>query len=111
MIAWLRIFLKIAPVFAWYFLMVGLKWLGAFNWLDDVITPLLIIGLGILCAYGIGYCDAFLCDNVPKKNGTPEIKAALSHAIFFTILQIVIAPLTLVAVGFFLYIAFALLTT
>lgn len=103
LIWWCRVILWLSPGPAWAMIGVGLEWLTGWG------HPLLAAGTAIPCAYGIGYCDAFLSPAVRKKNGTPVIKEALWHAFGFGALQLFVAPLTLVAIGIFLLVASSLL--
>lgn len=64
------------------------------------IPPFVFYTLGIACTYGIGYFDALLSPAVPKVNNTPVVDAALRHALIFSLVQIILAPLVLLALAF-----------
>jgi len=48
----------------------------------------------------IGVCDAFLDPGVPKENGTPLIQPTIEHSIKFSLLQLLVAPATIIVLGF-----------
>lgn len=95
-IFWFRVFLKLAPGPLWYLLCAGLAWLGLMHFIVAIFSA-------AICAFGVGYCDAFLCESIRKVDGTPILKEALWHAFFFSLGQIIYAPLS-IAFFFFLLI-------
>ncbi len=53
----------------------------------------------ILLSFFIGFCDSFLSERLPKRDGHPEWPAALRHSLLFALLQLIIAPTTVIVLG------------
>lgn len=100
LIWWSRVVVWISPGPAWALICSGLAWL-------DYEHPAIIFVSAIVCAYGMGYCDAFLSPSVKKKDGVPVVKQALLHALMFSLLQVFIAPLVILALSMFLIFSYS----
>lgn len=93
---WCRVILWLSPGPAWAMIGVGITWFGYSNFM-------IATGVATLCAFGIGYSDAFLSPRIRKREGVPVVSEALWHALAFSMMQLFIAPFVLIVLGIFLY--------
>ncbi len=101
-IYWFRIIVWLSPGPTWVMLLGALTW--CFNGFlpepDPIPLILIVIFTSIISAFGIGCFDACLSENVAKENGLPLLPNALRHACFFSGMQIIVAPVSLLLFGF-----------
>ncbi|MFK7910487.1 MAG: hypothetical protein AB8F34_07780 [Akkermansiaceae bacterium] len=99
LIGWCRFLIWISPGPAIVIIGGGIGWLIG----HLLIHPIFVWAAAFACTFGMGYCDAFLAPAVRKIEGKPIVKQALWHAFAFTVIQIFIAPVTIVALSFLIY--------